>query len=555
MSKGDCGNGGDGCKCGCCCVHSGAMEDIKPHPVMEQLPGVQYCVNSPPPWLEIIVLGFQHYLMTLGTTVLIPSMFVNQMGGSNVEKAKVIQTLLFVSGLNTLAQTLFGTRLPSVIGASHAFIIPMTSILHAKRYHLESPEPYGDYCTYHKFERTMRGMQGALIVTSCFQMLLGFLGVWRNVVRFITPLSMVPLMTFTGLGLYYLGFPMLAKCVELGLPELILMVILSQYLPHYAKVKTKTRVCDRYALLFSVAFVWVYAQILTSSGAYHNASSATQASCRTDRAGLITGAPWLYIPYPFQWGRPTFQAGEAFAMMAASFVASLESTGTFLATARYGSATPVPASVLSRGVGWLGFGTFLSGIFGTVTGCTASVENAGLLAMTRVGSRRVVQVSAGFMICFSLLGKFGAFFASIPLPITAALYCFFFGYVSSAGLGLLQYCNLNSFRTKFILGFSFFLGLSVPQYFREYQLRSGASPIHTHSTWFNDVLTVIFTSHATVAVLVAVILDCSLVREDDEGGKDSGSHWWEKFMFYNRDVRSHDFYKLPCKLNELFPPL
>lgn len=66
-----------------------------------------------------------------------------------VEKAKVIQTLLFVSGLNTLAQTLFGTRLPSVIGASHAFIIPMTSILHAKRYHLESPEPYGDYCTYH----------------------------------------------------------------------------------------------------------------------------------------------------------------------------------------------------------------------------------------------------------------------------------------------------------------------------------------------------------------------------------------------------------------------
>lgn len=33
-------------------------------------------------------------------------------------------------------------------------------------------------------------------------------------------------------------------------------------------------------------------------------------------------------------------------------------------------------------------------------------ENAGLLAMTRVGSRRVVQISAGFMIFFSVLGKF-----------------------------------------------------------------------------------------------------------------------------------------------------
>ncbi|XP_058203358.1 putative nucleobase-ascorbate transporter 10 [Rhododendron vialii] len=512
MSAGDCGNGGSsgGCECGCCCIHNGAkMEDIQPHPVMEQLPGVQYCINSPPPWLEVVVLAFQHYLMTLGTTVLIPSVFVNQMGGSNVEKAKVIQTLLFVSGLNTLMQSLFGTRLPSVIGGSYAFVIPMTSILHAKRYHLSSPEPNGDYRTYHKFERTMRGMQGALIVASCFQMLIGFLGVQRNVVRFLTPLSVVPLMTFTELGLYHLGFQM--------------------YLPHYAKANTKRRVCDRFALLFSVAFVWGYAQILTSSGAYHNASVATQASCRTDCAGLITGAPWLYIPYPFQWGRPTFQAGEAFAMMAAS----LESTGTFLATARYGSATPVPASVISRGVGWLRFGTLLSGIFGTLTGCTASVENVGLLAMTRVGSRRVIQVSAGFMIFFSLSGKFGAFFASIPLPITAALYCFFFGYV----------------------GFSFFLGLSVPQYFREYQLSSGASPVHTHLRWFNDMVTVIFTSHATVAVLVAVILDCTLAREDDEGGKDSGSHWWEKFMFYTRDVRNDEFYKLPCKLNNLFPPV
>jgi|APAra0007618257_1042622.scaffolds.fasta_scaffold00398_12 hypothetical protein len=32
-------------------------------------------------------------------------------------------------------------------------------------------------------------------------------------------------------------------------------------------------------------------------------------------------------------------------------------------------------------------------------------ENAGLLALTKIGSRRVVQISAGFMIFFSILGK------------------------------------------------------------------------------------------------------------------------------------------------------
>lgn len=32
-------------------------------------------------------------------------------------------------------------------------------------------------------------------------------------------------------------------------------------------------------------------------------------------------------------------------------------------------------------------------------------ENAGLLGLTRVGSRRVTQIAAGFMIFFSLFGK------------------------------------------------------------------------------------------------------------------------------------------------------
>jgi xanthine/uracil permease len=32
-------------------------------------------------------------------------------------------------------------------------------------------------------------------------------------------------------------------------------------------------------------------------------------------------------------------------------------------------------------------------------------ENIGLLGSTRVGSRRVIQISAGFMIFFSILGK------------------------------------------------------------------------------------------------------------------------------------------------------
>ncbi|CAA0836104.1 Nucleobase-ascorbate transporter 6 [Striga hermonthica] len=376
----------------------GKADEPAPHPPKDQLPNVCYCITSPPPWPEAILLGFQHYLVMLGTTVIIPTALVPQMGGGNEEKAKVIQTLLFVAGLNTLLQTWFGTRLPAVIGGSYTFVAPTISIILSGRW--SDPDPVS------RFKKIMRATQGALIVASTIQIVLGFSGLWRNVARFLSPLSAVPLVALAGFGLY-----------------------------------------------------------------------------ETDRSGLINAAPWIRVPYPFQWGAPSFDAGEAFAMMMAAFVALIESTGGFIAVSRYASATPLPPSILSRGIGWQGIAILLSGLFGTGNGSSVSIENAGLLALTRVGSRRVVQISAGFMIFFSVLGKFGAVFASIPAPIVAALYCLFFAYVGAAGLSFLQFCNLNSFRTKFILGFSIFLGLSVPQYFNEYTAIQGYGPVHTSGRW------------------------------------------------------------------------
>nr|GMD15112.1 nucleobase-ascorbate transporter 7-like [Ipomoea batatas] len=519
-------------------------QDEQPHPVKDQLPNVSYCITSPPPWPEAILLGFQHYIVMLGTTVLIPTTLVPQMGGGKEEKAKMIQTLLFVAGLNTLTQSLFGTRLPAVIGGSYTFVPTTLSIVLAGRYN-------GIMDPQEKFERTMRAIQGALIVASTLQIILGFSGLWRNVTRFISPLSAVPLVALSGFGLYEFGFPLVAKCVEIGLPQLIFLVIFSQYIPYL--MKGDRHVFDRFAVLFSVAIVWIYAHLLTVGGAYKNAPIKTQLSCRTDRAGIISGAPWIRVPYPFQWGAPTFDAGEAFAMMAASFVALVESTGAFIAVSRYASATPIPPSVLSRGVGWQGVGILFSGLFGTGNGSSVSVENAGLLALTRVGSRRVVQISAGFMIFFSILGKFGAVFASIPAPIIAALYCLFFAYVGSAGLSFLQFCNLNSFRTKFILGFSVFMGLSIPQYFNEYTAINGFGPVHTKARWFNDMINVPLSSEPFIAGLLALFLDASLHKKDSASRKDRGMNWWDKFRSFKTDTRSEEFYSLPFNLNKFFP--
>lgn len=57
-------------------------------------------------------------------------------------------------------------------------------------------------------------------------------------------------------------------------------------------IKRGKNIFDRFAVIFSVVIVWIYAHLLTVGGAYNDAAPKTQASCRTDRAGLIDAAPW-----------------------------------------------------------------------------------------------------------------------------------------------------------------------------------------------------------------------------------------------------------------------
>lgn len=68
-------------------------------------------------------------------------------------------------------------------------------------------------------------------------------------------------------------------------------------------------------------------------------------------------------------------------------------------------------------------------------------------------------------------------------------------------------------------------------------------------------MSVIFMSHATVAAVVALVLDCTLHYGTNEARKDNGSYWWDKFMVYNKDIRNDEFYKLPGKLNRCFPSI
>ncbi|KAF9611421.1 hypothetical protein IFM89_032090 [Coptis chinensis] len=514
----------------------------KVHTPIAQLHQLHFCINSNPAWPEAIALAFQHYIVMLGSSVMIATILVPQMGGGNGDKARVIQTLTFMAGINTLLQTLFGTRLPTVMGSSFAFIIPVMSIINDFSDSVFTSE--GE-----RFRHTMRAIQGSLIISSFVNIILGYSRAWGHWTRSFSPVVIVPVVCVVGLGLFERGFPKLAQCVEIGLPTLILLVISQHILRSFHKRAYTLFV--RFGLLFCVAFVWGFAAILTIAGAYTAVRQQTKMSCRTDRSYLISSAPWIKVPYPFQWGAPIFRASHVFGMMGAALVSSAESTGTFFAAARLSGATPPPLHVLSRSIGLQGIGMLLEGIFGAAVGTSASVENVGLLGLTHVGSRRVVEISTGFMLFFSIFGKFGAFFASIPLPIFAATYCVLFGIVAATGISFVQFINFNSMRNLYILGLSLFLGISIPQYFNGFKVTADHYPIKTPGGWFNDIFNTIFSSPPTVAILVGSVLDNMIDAKHTRD--DRGLQWWVPFQRREGDDRNEEFYSYPLRIHEYIP--
>lgn len=94
-------------------------------------------------------------------------------------RAQIISTIMFVSGIVTLLQSTFGTRLPIIQGGSFAFIVPALAILNQPEWKCPpvsvisalTPEARTEL-----WQRRMREIQGAIIVASIVEVLIGFFG-------------------------------------------------------------------------------------------------------------------------------------------------------------------------------------------------------------------------------------------------------------------------------------------------------------------------------------------------------------------------------------------
>ena len=457
-----------------------------------------YAIEDIPPPVQSAALGLQHYLTMLGSTVAVPLLLAAPLGidGSTPEGLKAISlimaTMFLVSGLATLLQSTFGSRLPIIQGATFSYLAPTFAICGMA--HLKSQG----------WEVKMAEIQGAIIAGGAIQIALGYLGLVGKLLKYIGPITIAPTIALIGLALFPFGVAKVGENWMLGGLTIVLMVVFSQVL------RKKHRSFELFPVLLAMGIAWLVAAILTASGVY-----ATKADVGFVDLSQMEAAPVFQLPTPFQWGMPTFGAAAIVAMLAGVIAGIVESIGDYYACARM-SGAPIPdAKTINRGIGMEGIGCVLAGMFGTGNGTTSYSENIGAIGLTRVGSRRVVQAGALIMVFLGLFPMFSAFFASIPGPIIGGMYCTLFGMIAAVGLSNLQFVDLNSSRNLFIIGMAIYLGLSAPVYFGNPDLPPLFGP---DLPWLHDIVVAIGKTGMAVGALVAVVLDNLIAGTDEERG-------------------------------------
>ncbi|CAG0917446.1 unnamed protein product [Notodromas monacha] len=349
------------------------------------------------------------------------------------------------------------------------------------------------------------------------------------ILRFITPVSVVPLVALVGLSLFDAASASSSKNWGLACITMALIVVFSQYLRHlsipvpsYDKETRKFRtkpfpLFELLPIILAILASWLAAFILTATDVIPEGNPG-----RTDSTIMILrNSPWFRLPYPGQWGTPVITTAGVLGMVAAILSSVVESIGDYYACARLCNAPSPPVHAINRGIGIEGVGSVFAALFGTSTGTTSYSENIGAIGISKVGSRRVILCAGVLMMICGVVSKLGAVFVMIPEPIIGGIFCTLFGVIAAVGLSNLQFVDLNSTRNIFILGFSLFMGLvsesslrilvfahprlfAVPKWM---QANSGKNIISTGLSDLDSLLTVLLSTSMFVGGGIAFFLD------------------------------------------------
>ncbi|XP_078527780.1 solute carrier family 23 member 1-like [Lissotriton helveticus] len=492
-----------------------------------------YGVTEIPPWHLCIFLGVQHYLTALGGNLSIPLILSKELCLTHdpLSQSHIISTTFFVSGLCTILQVILGVRLPILEGASPAFLTPALTMLSLPKWKCPDWTQNASLVNTTSLEfkevwqSRMREIQGAIMVASCLQILMGFSGLIGFVMRFLGPLTIAPTICLIALPLFTSAGRDAGSHWGISAMTFFLIIVFSQYLrkipvpcPTFTKARkchfTRFNIFQLFPMLFGICISWLVCYILTLTNALPSNPASYGYLGRTDVKGrVVAEAPWFRFPYPGQWGRPTINVGIIVGMLAAVIATMVDAIGDYHSCARLAGAPPPTRQAVNRGIGIQGINVLLTGAWGSGIGIGSFGANIGALGITKVGSRIVLIVAGILAILVGVISKIGAVFSTLPSPVIGGLFIVMFGVLTGVGLSTLQFADMNSSRNIFIVGFSLFIGLTVPNW-----VSQNARLMETGISQLDQVIQALLTTGMLVGGFFGFILDNTIPGTPEERG-------------------------------------
>ncbi|MCB9847619.1 MAG: purine/pyrimidine permease [Phycisphaeraceae bacterium] len=475
-------------------------------------PKVIYGLDDIPPAPKAALLAVQHALTMFGATVSVPLLLGPAMGMTPEQIAILISSVMLCSGVGTILQSTFGTRLPIIQGVSFSFLAAFFAVIAAGGEKNWSPNEMMQY------------IAGAILVGAFIEMFIGFSGLVGWLRRILSPVVVGPVIMLIGLALFQHGAPKAGAHWPVSGLTIVLIILFSLVLSR------KSQFFRIFPIISAVVIVVTLCWIGTKTGIIAPDSPAAVDTSRIGASAWVRANPAEIV---FPWGYPKFTLAFIVAALAGYLASIVESFGDYHACSHMaGGGDPTPKQI-SRGIGFEGVACAITGCLGGFSSTSYS-ENIGLVGLTRVGSRRVVQIAGVILILLGLFGKFGALAAAIPSPVVGGLYCALFGLIAAIGVQQLSKADLSSDRNLFIAGFSLFMGLSVPAYFNTVASTEGMQVGQTLVTYppaadamlaslpegIRGIVNAIGSTGMAVAAIIGLILDNLIPGSNEERGLD-----------------------------------
>lgn len=422
-----------------------------------------YWVDERPPLAVTLLMGLQH-VFVMSSTLVLPVVVVQNIGGSMAEIASVVCFAMIASGIGTILQAIkkgplgSGYLCPNLCGPSYLAVSMQAAWL-------------GGLPLMHGLTM-VAGVFEALFSRVVHRLKFLFPNEVTGVVVLMVGVALIPLGTSKFLGIQISGDPIDPQVLAAASLTLLIMVGVNIW------SKGRLRL---YCVLVGMVVAYLGSSLLGIMG---------QGDWQR-----VWQAPWFALPgrgvrmfsFAFDWALVV-------PFLIVSLCASLKSFGNLITCQRINDDDWREADVKNVGKGLLAdaASVFAGGLLGGMAVDT-SASNVGLSAATGATSRWIAFAAGVIFMALAFCPKLTILVAVMPPPAMGAILLFVTSFMIIAGVKIILTTPIDTKKT-FIVGISLIFGLSVdilPQMYSE--LHPWLKPLFSSSLTLATVMAIVLT--------------------------------------------------------------